>query len=189
MLNGLCLVESGSDYLLPADSTRGVVWRVDMSTSTYEIAFNDTTTQPANGQVGIDGVHTREGYLYYTNLASGFYRVPIFEDGTQAGAVEILASLVDADGFTFDECGNAYIIALGADDQISKFTAGGSVETLSFANTDANVLLEGNTAMKFGRRDEDCGVLYVVTNGGLSGLVNGTWIQGGRVLSIDLLSD
>jgi hypothetical protein len=123
--------------------------------------------------------------LYFTNTELGFFRVPIRHDGTPTGKVETLANFTAGDGFTFDEAGDAYIVR-GRVDLITKFTPGGTVASLDYENPDALVLIEGNTAVKFGRTESDRRTLYVTTNGGYSGLVNGTEIQGGRVLTIDL---
>jgi hypothetical protein len=81
--------------------------------------------------------------------------------------------------------GDAYI-ARGRVDLIRKITPVGKVVSLDYENLDTLVLIEGNTAAKFGRTKSDRRMLYVTTNGGYTRLVNGTDVQGGRVLAIDL---
>ena len=87
--------------------------------------------------------------------------------------------------FTFDGVGDAYI-ARGRVDLIRKITPAGKVVSLDYENLDTLVLIEGNTAAKFGRTKSDRRMLYVTTNGGHTRLVNRTDVQGGRVLAIDL---
>lgn len=187
LLDGATVVEKGSKFILLADSMAGVVWRLNLETLEYGAVLNDTATQSATpvaaGGFSVNGVHTRGGFLYFTEL--GFFRVPIHHDGTQTGIVEVSANFTRGDEFTFGEAGNVYI-ARGAVDLISEVTPAGKVVSLDYENADALVLVEGNTAVKFGRTKCDRKTLYITTNGGYSGLVNGTAIQGGRVLAIDL---
>jgi len=189
ILNGATVVRKGSNFILIADSIGGVIWRVNLQTSAYDVALNNSATQPTTpfieGGFGANGVHTEGGFLYFTNTNLGFYRVPIHDDGTPAGPVQLLESFIRGDDFTFDKQGNVYI-ARGAVDLIDKITPTGQQSSLAFQNADAELLIEGNTAVKFGRTPRDKRTLYVTTNGGMSGLVNGTSIQGGRVLAIDL---
>jgi hypothetical protein len=49
-----------------------------------------------------------------------------------------------------------------------------------------STILEGDTAASFGRTKWDENVLYVVTNGGIAGAVQGTQITGGKVLAVDV---
>lgn len=189
VLNGVTTVKKGSRFILLADSVAGVVWRVNLETSEYDSVLNDTAVQPAkpfaDGGWGVNGVHTQDGLLYFTNSDLGFFRIAIHDDGTPAGKVEKLASFTGGDDFTFDKRGDAYV-ARGRVDAIDKITPAGEVARLEYENVDARVLLEGNTAVKFGRTEKDWSTLYVTTNGGYTGLVNGTKVQGGRVLAIDL---
>lgn len=64
-------------------------------------------------------------------------------------------------------------------DLISEAMSAGKVVPLDYEKADELVLVEGNTAVKFGRMECDRKTLCVTTNGGYSGLVNGTAIQSG----------
>ena len=187
-LNGATTVGRKSEYLLLADSLGGVVWCVNLETSKHHAVLNYTVTQPrgtlAEGGFGVNGVHTRDGYLYFTNTNHGFFRVPIHDDGTKAGAFELLANFTPCDDFTFDRKGDA-IIARGAVDVIDKVSPAGIVTRLRYDNDNAHVLIGGNTAVKFGRMESDRKTMYVTTNGGWTGKVKETARQGGRVLAID----
>ena len=187
-LNGVTTVERGSEYVLIADSLGGVIWHVNVKTSAYDVALNDTLTRPTSpsiftGGFGANGVHTKDGFLYFTNTNLGFFRVPILDDGKPSGQIETLTNFTPSDDFTFDKKGNIFV-ARGAVDIIDKVTPAGQVAALAYENADALELIEGNTAVQFGRTECDKKTLYVTTNGGLSG--NATSIQGGLVLAIDL---
>jgi hypothetical protein len=196
MLNGATTVAGkGSRYLLFADSLAGVLWRLDLKTAKFDVVLNDTATQPdatfgAFG-FGANGVHTRDGdgYLYFTNTNLGFFRVPIHDDGLPSGKPQLLANFTFGDDFAFDPRGGDAIIARGRNDAIAKLAMDDArLTTLAYKNADADVLIEGNTAVAFGRTRRDRSTVYVTTNGGMtdSGLVPGTPVVGGRVLAIDL---
>ncbi|KAK0721120.1 hypothetical protein B0H67DRAFT_484028 [Lasiosphaeris hirsuta] len=188
ILNGVSTVKQGSKFVILADSMAGVLWRVNLETAEYDIILNSTATQPTTPFPvgwGANGVHARDGNLFFTNSDRGLYRARIHDDGTLGGRVEVVANLTGADDFTFDARGQVYL-SRGRDDVIGKVTSGGELVTLDTANADAPVLLEGNTAVAFGRTTCDRRTLYVATNGGWSGLVPGTAQVGGRVLAIDL---
>lgn len=189
VLNGMTTAEPGSKFLLVADSVAGVVWRLNTETSHIDCVLNTTATRPTlpfdQAGLGVNGVHTRHGQLYFTNTNRGFYRVPIHPDGTKAGSIVEIASFPAGDDFALGPSGTAYV-ARGAVDKIEQIAASGAFTALKYNNKNAPELIEGSTAMSFGRTKHDKQTLYVTTNGGLTGLVKGTSIQGGRVLAIGL---
>jgi hypothetical protein len=190
MLNGLTTPGENNSIILAADSLAGVVWRINIQTGATTVALNDSTTQPIGtlneGGFGVDGVRFRSGFLYYTNTNKGFYRVAVHNDGAISGKVQQLANFTNGDDFAFDKCGNAFI-SQGGNDQILIITGGNQLIPLTFKDArNAAILLEGNTAMQFGRTSRDSSTLYVTTNGGIEGVVSGTPIRGGRVLAVEL---
>jgi sugar lactone lactonase YvrE len=190
ILNGLTPVKPGSRYLLAADSLGGAIWRIDMKTGKSDAVLNSDATQPAApfpAGFGVNGVHTQRGHLYFTNTDKGLFSVPVGDDGAPAGTVKRLARFEAGDDFAFSARGGIYI-AQGRKDGIQVLTPAGQLTPLRVANANAAVLLEGNTAVAFGRTKYDRRTLYVTTNGGLSGLVPGTVPVGGRVLAINLES-
>jgi hypothetical protein len=186
-LNGLTVLEDCSPYLLAADSVLGVVWRINHLTGEYKIVLDNALMKPATGQLavlGINGVHTRDGYLYFTNsFQFVFVRVQISSEGTATGPYEIVAENGLGDDFAFDGAGNAYITQdpVGALEQV---TPAGKVTVLA-GNTNSTILA-GDTAGAFGRTQLDNKILYVVTNGGIAGHPAGTSIVGGKVLAVDI---
>jgi hypothetical protein len=186
-LNGLTLLEKSSPYLLASDSGLGVVWRVNHVTGEYKIVLDNALMKPVAGQLavlGINGVHTRDGYVYFTNsFQLVFVRVRISSEGTATGPYEVIADNGPGDDFAFDKAGNAYITQDpgGALEQV---TPAGKVTVLA-GNTNSTIL-EGDTAGAFGRTKFDSDTLYVVTNGGIAGHPAGTSIVGGKVLAINI---
>ena len=134
--------------------------------------------------LGINGVHTRDGSLYFTNsLQKLFGRVPISSSGTATGPYKVIAYNGFGDDFTFDFEGNAFV-AQDPGDALEKITPEGKVTILA-GNTNSTIL-EGDTSAAFGRTWRDWETLYVTTNGGITGLVPGTRVVGGKVLAVDV---
>ena len=186
-LNGLTLVAQSSPYLLAADSGLGVVWSINHYTGEYRVVLDNELLKPAPGQIavlGINGLHTRDGYLYFTNsFQYVFARVQISHQGTATGPYEVVADIGLGDDFAFDTDGNAYI-AQDPGGALEQVTPAGKVTVLA-GNTNSTIL-EGDTAAAFGRTKQDSNTLYVVTNGGIAGHPTGSSIVGGKVLTVDL---
>lgn len=184
-LNGLTLVEKSSPYLLASDSSLGVVFRINHVTGEYKIVMDNALMKPATGQIiGINGVHTRDGYLYFTNsFQLIFARVKVSSEGTATGPYEIVAESGLGDDFAFDSAGNAYI-AQDPGSALEQVTPAGKVTVL--AGNVNSTILEGDTSAAFGRTRSDSETLYVVTNGGIAGHPADTNIVGGKVLAVDI---
>ena len=187
-LNGLTLLAPLSPYLLAADSSLGVVWRVDYVTGEYKIVLDNALFKPVPGQLvlGINGIHTRDNSLYFTNSYQQLFgRVPISSQGTATGPFEVIANNGLGDDFTFDAEGNAYITQ-DPNDALEQVTPDGKVTVL--AGSVNSTIVEGDTAAAFGRTWRDLETLYVTTNGGIAGAVAGTSVVGGKVLAVDVLA-
>ena len=186
-LNGLTLVAPLSPYVLASDSVLGVVWRINYHTGEYKIVLENTLMAPAPGQeteLGINGVHTRKRYLYFTNSFQFiFARVPISLEGTAIGPYEVVANIGLSDDFALDKDGNAYI-AQDPGGALEKVTPDGKVTVL--AGSTNSTILEGDTSAAFGRTRLDDNTLYVVTNGGLAGHPAGSPIVGGKVWAVSI---
>jgi sugar lactone lactonase YvrE len=177
------------DQVLVADSSLGAVWKVDVSSGKYEIVIQVPEMSPsatAIPPIGINGLHLFNGYLYWTNSdANTLYRAKVDQGGclVPGTRVEPLAnSGTFMDDFIIDDGGNAWIatntanllLVVTADDKL--ITVDGSKYQLTVA---------GATACRFGRRQTDRKTLYVVTDGGLAAPVNGTVVEGGKVVAVD----
>ena len=187
LLNGAALLDADKETILLADSGLGVVWRLNTQTKAYKVVLDDATLKAgatASVPIGVNGVRVRNGYTYFTNSGQNFFaRVAIHKDGTAAGAFEVIAHNTQGgvDDFAFDFEGNAYV-AQGKANTVAKITPKG-VETEVAGNLNSTALA-GSTSARFGRTLIDSGVLYVTTNGGLTGPVNGTVIEPGKVAAV-----
>jgi len=186
---------SHSPSIFVSDSGLGVVWKVNIKSGDYGIAISSPLMSPNSTSaavLGINGVHIRDNYLYFTNSFSYLLnRIPIYANGSASGPAEVYATwpLSDsnigyvADDFAFDDKGNAWI-AQDPSGSIVKVDLERNV-TLVVGGTKSS-LVEGDTAVNFGRtaKDRASGTLYVTTNGGLA-FTPPTGIVGGKVLAVD----
>ncbi|KAL9064304.1 MAG: hypothetical protein Q9161_008973 [Pseudevernia consocians] len=153
VLNGLTTLQRSSDTILAADSTLGAVWRVNIVTGDYSIAIQNSLFEPTSTvPIGINGVHTSREMLYFTNSAQQSYgRVPITDNGSAAGEIEILAREMDPsalyDDFDFDWRGNAWITT--HPNSLIEVTTGGKQRNIT-ADCNSTELVQPSSA-KFGR--------------------------------------
>ncbi|KAI1609690.1 hypothetical protein EDD36DRAFT_366313, partial [Exophiala viscosa] len=183
VLNGLTLLNSR--YLLIADGILGVVFRLDLQTAEYTIAPNDTTMKPnasAIIQNGINGIHAKDGYLYYTSSGQYlFCRIAVHDNGTAAGPVEIFNRNLLGDDFILDQQGNAFITN-DPENTLTVRKVDGSTSVV--AGSPNSTVLAGDTACAWSRAPGSR-TLYVSTNGGLIEPVNG-FVVGGSIVVVDL---
>lgn len=161
-LDGMTTSNGGySDLVLIADCTLGALWRVNVITGNYSIAiqnpaFDNTSSSPR----GINGVHVKHKFLYFTNSATGSYgRIPISTNGSAAGQVDLLAtSPGQYDDFAFGSDGNVWIATHPG--SLNEVARGGGQRNLTSG------LLQNPTSVNFGRGAlEEEGTLYMVTYG------------------------
>ena len=192
-LNGLELLSKQDGLLVVTDSGLGLIWEIDIFKREYKVLIDApelkiASDAPPNVQLGVNGVHIRNGFLYFTNTSQGlFCRVPITPSGSgyEIGAIEILASAATGDDFTLDRFGNAWITQ-GAADEIALVVGEGprKGDVITVAGSPNTATVAGTTRCAFGRMEEDRDILYVVTNGGLALPPNGV-VVGGKVLALD----
>lgn len=187
--NGLEAIPGKNPGVLIADSFLGAVWKVDVTKKDYELIIQlpeMKAPSSASSNIGINGLHLRNGYLYWTNYeAQVFYRVKVNEYGqvVKGYHAEVVAQPGDfMDDFTFDKSGNAWI-ATNADDTV--IAIGANHEAITVAGSQFQLTVAGSTATHFGRREEDEYILYVTTTGALGAPVNGTVTENGKVVAID----
>jgi sugar lactone lactonase YvrE len=185
-LNGMITLDGNGNVLI-ADSAAGAVWRLDTSSGESQIVINDPLMKaPAGGpQVGINGIGISKNTLYFTNsFAFTFNRIPINSDGTPSGPSQTVAPCQVCDDFALDGDGNAFV-AVNPGNELQKITADG-VSTVLVGNLNSTELA-GPSSVRFGRKGgEGNSVVYITTCGGLVGPVNGTFVEGGKVVSVDL---
>ncbi|KAH8885298.1 hypothetical protein GQ53DRAFT_751289 [Thozetella sp. PMI_491] len=193
LLNGIDKLP-GSPIVLIADSTLGLVWRVNVHTGDYAVAIRDDSMaipSTAPLPIGINGIRLHQGYLYWTSsFLKSIYRVRISCEGErEPGAVASLVSsynntqMLDdlffgpGDRETIWTPTNIDNLLLAMDSVTGKATlVDGAPSALTVA---------GGTACAFGRKDRDHEILYVVTAGANGAPVNGTVTEGAKMVAVD----
>ncbi|RDW92409.1 calcium-dependent phosphotriesterase-2 [Coleophoma crateriformis] len=195
-LNGLEVLSAEDGLLICADSTLGLVWWIDVFKGTYEVLIDipEMKYSDPNFLLGVNGIHLRDGYLYYTSMSQElFCRIPITATPSNAtsgapftiGSNEILATGIFGDDFIFDRQGNAWIVQDPLDMLTLVITDGKAKgEVFTVAGMPGSDVVAGGTACRFGKMETDEDILYVVTNGGLAAPPT-TGIVGGKVLAFD----
>lgn len=184
-LNGLAVLNQAKGLVVVGDSEAGVVYTLNVKTGAYAKTIDDPTMKPGSNPIfpGINGMKIRGDYLYYATSGQAiFSRIPINSaDGTATGAAQIIAKNVTGDDFAFDTKGNAYVGG-NTENTVSKISAKGIVTVV--AGNLNSTLVAGATATAFGRTQKDQSVLYVTTTGGIPAPVNGTIVEGGKLVAI-----
>ncbi|KAI9808780.1 MAG: hypothetical protein M1825_003933 [Sarcosagium campestre] len=184
VLNGVTTLDADAGLVLAADSVKGDVYRIDVSTGEYKVVLKDDLTSPEKGtsKLAVNGIHIFKGFLYFTNSYRFFLgRVPIDAQGSAIGPFEKFADTKLGDDFAIDGAGNIF---LTQESTLVKITPDGKSSVLAGSANSTD--LAGDTAAQFGRTANDLGTLYVVTNGGISIPVNGSYVSGGKVVAVDL---
>ncbi|KAE9373968.1 hypothetical protein N431DRAFT_233856 [Stipitochalara longipes BDJ] len=186
LANGFELLSKEQGTILIADSDVGVVWKVNVKEGTVEklIDVDEMKSPPPPSlPMGINGIKIRDGYLYWSNTGLQlFCRIKIDGEGKTSGPVEVLERDIIIDDFIFDKNGNAWVTNHPVN-TLSVVKAGGGVVTA--AGKPDKLTLPGVTACQFGRTSSDAKVLYLVTAGGMAAPVNGTEVEGGKVVAVD----
>ena len=194
-LNGMTLLPGTPQTVLISDSAAGVVYCLNTITSAYDIALEDDTMKPAADAFvipGINGVRYHDGYLYYTNsFKELFCRVAVNPSTGQAlGRYEVLATGLIGDDFALAVSGDGTITAYITGNPSNLLTRveikPDDIEVKVVAGNKNSTVIAGDTAAAFGKTNKDEGILYVVTNGGIAAPVNGTFIEGGKVLAVQV---
>lgn len=186
-LNGITLLDKTA---LITDSTKGVIWRLNLHTGAHSIALSDPTMLPAPNApvpIGINGIKVHDRDVYFTSSTQGiFCRVPFNEDGNAVGPVEVLAAGSFQDDFILTRDGRAYI-ATNSENTVVEWTQGQKGFKVIAGNLNSSAVA-GGTAVQFARKGNDIDeeTLYVTTSGALAAPVNGTFTEPGKVVKIIL---
>ena len=181
------------DTVLVGDIDVGVIYGVNIETGVSYVASTDPALAPAPnpafGNIGVNGIHVRENFLYFVTSATNVLgRFPIRADGVQIGNASIIARALNSsdgfDDFTFDNSGN-FFLTTGGGNSIEQLSPDGKGQIIA-GSLNSTEIAEP-TAAKFGRGKTDQNTLYVVTAGGLAINVQpGNRTVGGQVVAIDV---
>lgn len=185
--NGMELFSKEEGKILIADCDVGLVWKVDVNDGKVEKIIEVDEMKPPTPPalpIGINGLKVRDGYLYWSNTGLQlFCRIKIDAEGKATGPVEILERNILIDDFVLDKKGCAWLTTHGLNTLAVVKPGGGGVITA--AGRIDKLTVAGGTACQFGRTSSDSDILYFVTTGGMSAPVNGTEVEGGKVVAID----
>ncbi|KAG5981726.1 hypothetical protein E4U55_002623 [Claviceps digitariae] len=185
LLNGASSVLGSPDVVLAADSTKGVVFRVNVRTKKVDVTQDLSEMKPSSGttySIGINGLRMRANYLYFTNSAThALYRIMVNLDGSTApGAKVETVKVLDAsfaDDFDFGPAaGSTAWVATNFDNSIIAVAPGGQARVA--AGGPNSPVIPSDTSCRFGRTVADASVLYVTTAGRGS--------EGAKVVAIDV---
>lgn len=201
-INGVCALPFSKDSagsmeptkdLLLGDIQTGVIYSLDTSSGSYEVAVNNSLTaavsDPVFGIAGVDGIHVRDDTLYIANAGQNiFARQPIHANGTPAGEGSIIARTLNSSDY-FDDFtlrGSFAYMVTGSGNSIERIALDVSGRESIIAGSLNSTLIAEPTSAAFGRTETDRDVLYVVTAGGLATPVDGDLRIGAQVLAVDL---
>lgn len=190
-LNGLTAISERSDTVLVADSQAGLVWAVNTQFKTYRVAISDPATMaPRAGTqfpLGINGVRVHKDLLYYTSDATAeVYRVPISSKSSAKGDIEFFADVISPDDFAIDRNGDLYVTTNPSNSL--EFVPASGVSGVVLVGGLNQTILAGATSAVFGRGSGCERVLFVCTSGGKAVPVNGTYVEAGKIVRIELSS-
>jgi hypothetical protein len=169
-LNGLAALSP--TILLASDTTKGVIFRLDLAKRTSSVAINKDQIG-----FGVNGIRVRGNYLYFANSIGPFSKIPI--DAT-TGAATGAAKVIAKPGIGMDD------FALGRGDEafVMNWT-GGKVLRIDGAGKVTTVAKTSwPTSGQFGRTKADEGTLYVTSSGNPLGSIASSFFAGGSVVSL-----
>lgn len=185
LLNGMATLNSAQGIVIIADSIRGCIWRVDINTGEYELILEDETMQPEpvlDLILGINGLKMVGNTAYYTNTPKRlFCRVQLDPvSGRATSPIDIITDTVEADDFAISSTGIAYLATI-YQNEITRVLPQGETQVIAGSLNSSSI--PNPTSGAFGRTLMDRNVLYVTTGGGAAAPINGTFVEGGAVIS------
>ncbi|KAB2580481.1 hypothetical protein DBV05_g802 [Lasiodiplodia theobromae] len=210
LLNGMATLPSTTSppSLLISDSELGLIWRLDPRTGAHAVFFQHNATMSPTTDLGlllgINGLRyvppsssssssspSPFGYAYYVNSPRRlFCRVPVDPATAKpAGDAEVVARGHLADDFAVRREGRdgeivGYLAGLN-DNVITRVEESGRIAVVAGGLNSTTVA--GASSAAFGRTE---GVwkdtLFVTTGGASAAPVNGTFVEGGKVVAVRL---
>ena len=165
-LNGVTTIQNGHpDYVLVADSLNGLVYRINVKTGEYKSTIASPLWLPNPGiQIGINGIHVQQGYLFWTNSAQATFGAVTIDLHTAeaTGPVTVFANAPNGtafDDFTFKPSTGDIFLATPPN-AISMIPPEG--QPIIVAGGGDDMTLASPTACAFG--SDGC-TLYITTQG------------------------
>lgn len=180
-LNGVATLSAPRRIVLMADSFKGGIWSLDISTGKTKLLFTDPSMAgTAQAQNDINGIRVRHDRLYFINSAQGtFNRIPIDPmTGAKRGNATVIATgLAAPDDFEIDDKKGVAYLCNGLLDQVLKID-------LSSGKSQILVGIPGPTSVRWSVGERQKNTLYASTIGGLMQYIERNVTIGGVVYSI-----
>lgn len=168
-LNGMThLNDASGDRYLIADSYRGAIWQLDISTNSASIWLEHSDLARSSSEEvfpAVNGLKIYDNFLYASNTQKKqIVKIPILSDGV-AGEPEIFLTGINLDDFAFDREGNLYGTT-HVFNSVVKIDRDANITTIAGLEQG----MAGSTALAFGAvgTEGDRTRIYVTTNGGMS---------------------
>ncbi|KAL2069483.1 hypothetical protein VTL71DRAFT_14162 [Oculimacula yallundae] len=205
-LNGLTTLSASRGLLLASGSIDGKVWVIDVKNKTSRILAQGTAFEspPGSRFAGVNGIRVLErGDGYGKEKEEDIKEVHFSNQGTAtfscfnvsistltATSPEVLHTGFVIDDFALGFSGSGrqrkeVAYAASRENELLKvpLRGGGEIQVL-YGDLNETVL-PGPTSVVLGREGED-GSVFVGTNGGLNGPVNGIFVEGGKIVKFDV---
>ena len=192
-LDGLTALPHSPRFLLSADKTLGVIWRLDLLTGAANIAFTSSLLKPAPNttRAAVNGVHVQGGFVYFTNSNTAtFGRIGITSNGLPVNGSSTVGEIIVQD-FVNDTYDDFALGQQGSDTFFLCSPTGLAVNKVTLKG-DRQVVWAGGMgdsdfdypiAAMLGKTKRDQRTLYVTTAGTIPG-IGGT--RGGQVFAVDM---
>ena len=180
-LNGM--VHLANERYLIADSYKGAIWEVNITTKTAQIWLQDDRLARSDANhpfPAVNGLKIYDDTLYATNTQrQQLIRISINRSGT-AGIPDRWLTNVNLDDFAFDVNGSLYATT-HVYNSVVRISPDGGITTIATAEQG----VVGSTALAFGRTAADQTAIYVTTNGGMS-LPLPTGLEPAKLVRLDV---
>ncbi|KAL8731898.1 MAG: hypothetical protein Q9181_004149 [Wetmoreana brouardii] len=187
--NGLVTLNDHKSLL--ADSSKGVVFAIDIGTGASNAAITDALFAPtASFPLGVNGLKLRGRTLYFTSSAQALFgKVEIdLETGAARGPASVIAHTLPFgagyDDFALSNTGDAAFLANSAGNLIERVDLRSGRQSIVAGSVNSTAIASPTSAKfgRFGRED----VLYVTTGGGLFSPFNRGIVVGGQLVAVKL---
>lgn len=165
-LNGIVTVSQQDGVIFSSDSSLGVVFQINVYTSSYKIVLDHPYFKPNNSAsipVGINGLRIANSRLYFCNTNFGYLgTIALSSTNVPQLPPQLISSNVfAADDFDIDQKGNVWQVE-NVRNQLVRVTPNGQVDVIAGGDNSTDLL--GPVSARFGR-SQDRDVLYISTDG------------------------
>ncbi|TVY39192.1 hypothetical protein LOCC1_G005090 [Lachnellula occidentalis] len=192
LLNGMDTLDAEANLIVVADSVLGQIVMVNVETGENSVLVSDAVLAPPTGSsfLGINGLKVlKRGdtvYLYFSTQGSALFgRIPVSTCANHTvGPVEILSNGTTMDDFVLDEERGIAFISGAANTLLTIPLDGGELTTVLGGLN--QTVIAGPTSVTLGKGPLGGDSVYVTTNGGLLAPVNGNYVEGGKVVAVNV---